>query len=319
MPTDHLTHRADRIAALVEAVLAGAPAETTATEAGIHPADLNTAVQTYRAGGQAALQQAQDSAWFHARVEPVDWNAAEAMFRTRIAPRLDQLDDGQAGWWFLRKYPCWRLRIHTTGHYAVRALLDGLAAAGVIAGWKPGIYEPELAAFGGPVAMAIVHELFCADSKGVLAYTTLNPPPIGRRELSLLLIRTLQHHAGLDWFESADVFDRVARMRPEPAATDGPRIAALAVQMRPLLALPADAGTALFAPDGPIIGAASWLQAHVIAGQQLAEAGAAGRLDRGLRAVIAHLVIFNWNRLDLAAHSQAILARAATAAILPRS
>jgi hypothetical protein len=38
-----------------------------------------------------------------------------------------------------------------------------------------------------------------------------------------------------------------------------------------------------------------------------------------VRAVLAHVLIFHWNRLGLSAAAQGILARAATAATLPRS
>ena len=317
MPPDHLTGRPDHIATMVEAVLSGAPAEATAATAGIRPADLDAAVETYRAGGLAALQHRHDAIWFHALVEPTDWTTTESTFRDRIAPRLDQLDHAQATWWFLRKHPYWRLRIRTADRHVATALLDDLVAASVIARWTPGIYEPETAAFGGSVAMDIAHDLFCADSRGVLAYTRHDPPPVGRRELSLLLIRALQDGVGLDWFEAADVFDRVAQMRPSPPAGDDPRIERLAGQMRPLLALPAQARSALFAGDGPLAAAAPMVEAFMAAGRQVCEAAAAGRLDRGVRAVLAHMVIFHWNRLGLSANSQAILARAATVAILP--
>ncbi|MGW1056985.1 thiopeptide-type bacteriocin biosynthesis protein [Micromonospora rubida] len=267
----------------------------------------------------AALQVRYDNAWFQARVRPIDWATAETVFRTRIAPQLDRLGDDRAFWWFLRKHPCWRIRIRTTDHGPARALLDDLTTADVIAGWEPGIYEPETAAFGGQAGTAIVHELFCADSRGMLAYTGHDPPPIGRRELSLLLLRTLQHHASLDWFESADVFDRVAQMRPAPAATESSRVEELAARMRPLLALPVEARTALFAPDGPLSDTSDWETAFADAGRQLGTAAASGRLDRGIRAILAQIVIFHWNRLALPAHAQSILARAATTAILPRS
>lgn len=315
MPTDRLTLSPYRMAAVVEAVLAGAPMVTAAAEADIDADDLDLAVQTYRAAGLTALQRRHDAAWLHAHIRPVDWNTAETAIRTHVAPHLNQLD-GHTGWWFLRKHPYWRIRIRGGHPEPVRALLDDLTASGIIAGWKPGIYEPETGAFGGDTAMAIVHELFCADSRRVLDYTGNPAPPIGRRELSLLLIRALQHHAGLDWFETADVFDQVAQMRPAPAAADTNRVDQLAAQMRPVLALPADA---MFAPGGPCSDANAWYAAFATAGRQLADAGHTGRLRRGIRAVLAQIVIFHWNRLDLPAHAQGILARAATAAILPRS
>jgi hypothetical protein len=40
-------------------------------------------------------------------------------------------------------------------------------------------------------------------------------------------------------------------------------------------------------------------------------------VSRGLRAVLAHVVIFHWNRLGLPAVTQATLARAAASACLP--
>ncbi|MEU8299760.1 thiopeptide-type bacteriocin biosynthesis protein [Micromonospora sp. NPDC048909] len=301
--------------AAVEAVLAGAPMVTAAAEADMDADDLDLAVQAYRAAGLTALQRRHDAAWLHALIRPVDWNTAETAIRTQVASHLNQLD-GQTGWWFLRKHPDWRIRIRGVHSEAVRALLDDFTKSGVIAGWKPGIYEPETGAFGGDTAMAIVHELFCADSRGVLDYSGNPAPPIGRRELSLLLIRTLQHHAGLDWFETADVFDQVAQMRPAPAAADTNRVDQLAAQMRPLLALPA---AAMFAPGEPCGDANTWHAAFATAGRQLADAGHTGRLRRGIRAVLAQIVIFHWNRLDLPAHAQGILAHAATAAILSRS
>jgi thiopeptide-type bacteriocin biosynthesis protein len=167
--------------------------------------------------------------------------------------------------------------------------------------------------------MNIVHELFCADSRGVLTYTQLDPPPLGRREMSLMLIHAMNHHAGLDWFESADVFDRVAQMRPAPPDADVTRAAHLAAQTRSLLAMPVATQPALLAPGGLPNDLITWLKAFTTAGQQLREAADGARLDRGLRAILAHIVIFHWNRLGLAARTQAILARAAATATLPRS
>lgn len=319
MPTDHLTISPYRMAALVEVVIWGTSAEAAAAEAGIDVNDLADAVQTYKAAGLAALQREYAGIWYHALIRPHDWTTAEALFRVEVAPHLDRLDGEGTAWWFLRKHPYWRIRVRTIDHDAASALLDELTAAGVIADWRPGIYEPEAGAFGGDTPMAIVHELFCADSRGILHYTGADPGSTGRRELSLLLIRALQHGAGLDWFEAADVFDQVAQMRPIPPAADATRVQRLADQMRPLLALPADARTALFAPDGPLTPANNWHLAFIRAGEQYAEAARAGHLRRGVRAVLAQIVIFHWNRLDLPAHTQAILARAATAAILPGS
>jgi Lantibiotic biosynthesis dehydratase C-term len=54
------------------------------------------------------------------------------------------------------------------------------------------------------------------------------------------------------------------------------------------------------------------------AGRRFAVASSGTTLSRGLRAILAYTVIFHWNRLGLSATSQAVLARAASQAILPR-
>ena len=315
MLADRLTLPSGQLAARVEAVLAGKALEQSAGDG----VDLTDAVETYRAAGRAALQRRDEHAWFQARITPTDWASMDATFAERVAPRLNQLDDGHAAWWFLRKHPDWRLRVRTDHHHAVAAVLDNLVAAGTIAGWRPSIYEPETAAFGGEPAMTVVHELFCADSRGVLTYAVQQTPELGRRELSLILIRALQQHAGLDWFEAGDVFDRVVQMRPSPAETDADRVLTLATRMRPLLAVEVRSDMPLFAPTGPVAFAAPWLAAFIHAGRRLGNAATTGNLDRGLRNILAQVVIFHWNRLGLSAHAQGILAHAAKAAALPRS
>lgn len=314
MPADRLTLTTGQLAERVEAVLAGTAIEHSA----IDGLDLTDAVETYRAAGRAALHRKREHAWFHARIAWPDWADAEPVFAAHIAARLDHLDNA-AAWWFLRKYPHWRLRIRTCDHRAVAALLDDLATAGTITGWQPGIYEPETAAFGGNHAMTIVHDLFCADSRSVLAYARQQTPGLGRRELSLLLIRAMLQHARLDWFETGDVFARVAQMRPAPADHDTARVDTLAATMRPLLAMEVTADLPPFAPGGLVAHAAGWLAAFIRAGRLLGEAAAANRLDRGLRATIAQIVIFHWNRLGLSAQAQGNLAHAAKSATLPRS
>ena len=62
----------------------------------------------------------------------------------------------------------------------------------------------------------------------------------------------------------------------------------------------------------------SLFAAFIRAGKLLGEAAATNRLDRGLRATLAQIVIFHWNRLGLSASAQGILAHAAKAATLPR-
>ncbi|MEV6527458.1 thiopeptide-type bacteriocin biosynthesis protein [Longispora sp. NPDC051575] len=317
MLTHRLTVPAHRLAALVEDVLAGQPAEHLAAQAGIDTADLLDAIETFRTAGNAALRTRHDDTWFHARIRPTDWADAENLFSEHVGPRLDGLD-GRPAWWYIRKHPDWRIRIRTRRHQDAAALLDQFTNERLIAGWTQGVYEAETAAFGGPAGVDIIHDLFCADSSGILAYLRLDPPPLGRRELSLLLLRTLQDHAGLDPFEAADVFDRIAAIRPAPGPQQKHRVDNLANHMLPLLLCTPTARDTMFAPDGPLHAAADWKAAAVAAGNQLGEAAVTGRLDRGLRATIAQATIFHWNRLGLTAPVQGLLARAATHALLSR-
>lgn len=318
MPADHLTATTPLTASVLR-VLAGDPLDATATAAavGLDPTDLADAVDTYHAAGRNALERHADDRWHQVRVTFPDWDTAETAAAHTLGPRLGHLENLGAldGWWFLRKHPCWRLRFLRPDLDAVHHVLDDLAAAGTLTRWQPTVYEPETAAFGGPAGIDAAHDLFCLDSRGVLDHLRQpQPAALGRRELSLLLLGGLLHTAGLDWFERGDVFTRVAQTRP---ATGDPRADALVGPIRGLLAAPPAAHHNLFAAGGPAAYAAPWLTAYITAGQRLADAATTGSLHRGLRAVIAHIVIFHWNRLGFPAHVQGILARAAAEAFLP--
>ncbi|MGH3621710.1 MAG: thiopeptide-type bacteriocin biosynthesis protein [Sciscionella sp.] len=322
MSADYLTATSPyELAAGVRAVLAGADLEATAVNSATDPADLAEAVQVFQAAGLAALERRAEHEWYQVRVEFPDWSSAEAVVAAQLGPSLDQLQANGAvsGWWFLRKPPCWRLRLHGADTAAVDRGLDELTAAGVIARWWPTVYEPETAAFGGPAGMHATHDLFCADTRGVLDYVRHDAPGLGRRELSILLLSGLLRAAGIDVFEAGDVFDRVARLRPAPGDADTVRMEQLAENVRVLLSIPDLPTSDLFTPGGPVAHAKPWLTAIQTAGRQLGDAAAQGHLDRGVRAILTHVLIFHWNRFGLSAASQGILARAATTALLPRS
>ncbi|WP_261558878.1 thiopeptide-type bacteriocin biosynthesis protein [Frankia tisae] len=322
MPADHLIVTSPYgLAAGVLAVLAGADLEVTAANSALDPIDLDEAVEVFQAAGLAALERSAEHACYQVRVQFPDWSAAEAVGATGLGPRLDRLQaSGEIeGWWFLRKYPCWRLRLPGADRGAVDRVLDELTDTGVVARWWPTVYEPETAAFGGAAGMDVAHDLFCADSRGVLDYVRHDAPGLGRRELSILLLGGLLRAAGLDVFECGDVFDRVARLRPTPAEADAARIERLAQNVRALLSIPDLPTSELFTSGGPVEHAAPWLAAFQTAGRRLDDAAARGGLDRGVRAIMTHVLIFHWNRFGLSAASQGILARAATTALLPRS
>jgi thiopeptide-type bacteriocin biosynthesis protein len=296
------------LSAAVEAVLAGGDIHAVAVAADTSPEHLTEAIETYQAAGNAALQRHSDHRWLQVYVTPTDFHAAERIFTDRAGPLLDGTC---ADWWFLRKYPEWRIRAKGTPAQII-PILDRLNDTDVITGWRRSVYEPETAAFGGPAAMDVVHDLFCADTAGLLDYLRHDPGGTLRREVSLILLRTLHDAAGLDPFESGAVYDTVARMRPEPP--DAGSVAALAGKLTPMLHSPA--GT--FPAGHELEHTTAWSMAFADAGRALRELAGAGRLDRGLRRIIAHIVIFHWNRIGLPAEVQGALAHAAHAATLPR-
>lgn len=256
--------------------------------------------------------------WHQVLIQFTGWRDAEQIAAARLRPWLIQARRaGVIGeWWFLRKYPCWRFRFlprpcPPAVTVAIGDIMNELTGAGLVSTWRAGIYEPETFAFGGPRGIAVAHRLFHHDSLGFLDYVgqadpdAARPLTIGRREMSVLLCTTLLREAGQDCYEQGDVWHRVAQMRPlQPGDGSVPSPDRLATALRRLLAAsPAQSDSAL-AFAGP------WLAGFSEAGRAIGAARQAGELERGTRSILAHLVIFHWNRLGLTAQTQAIISRA---------
>lgn len=322
MPTHRLNQPAHPEALLhaVLEVLAGTETDTAAALAGLEPSDLAAAVTVYQQAGQQALaQQAGPPAWRQIYVQFTDWDMAEQTAADHLAPVLDlaQQDEVITGWWFIRKQPCWRMRLlpasGTQLPPAFAAALDDLTAAGRVHRWWPGIYEPETAAFGGDTSMNIAHSLFHADSHAIL---TTPQSELGRRELSLLLCATLMRAAGLEWYEQGDAWHRIARERPLPTDVPAANVTRMASSLWQLLLADTSPSGPMLQSDRTLKPAANWVRAFRHAGRELGAAAREGILGRGLREVISYHVIFHWNRLGLSARTQSVLAHAARAAIL---
>jgi thiopeptide-type bacteriocin biosynthesis protein len=86
--------------------------------------------------------------------------------------------------------------------------------------------------------------------------------------------------------------------------------------IRALLTADTDPAIPLLVPGRSAATAATWLSGFRHAGQAFASAASQSQLQRGLRDILAHLIIFHWNRLGLTAAAQAILARAAQDVIM---
>nr|BFD93819.1 hypothetical protein KitaXyl93_51790 [Kitasatospora sp. Xyl93] len=296
------------------AVLTGADTTREAARLGIDAADLATAAETYRTAGRSAISTPPDT-WVQVNIRPTEWHSAEAAMAAHLAPTLRdaEIRGAVTSWWYVRKHPYWRLRLHT-GHPALcthlAEQLDRLQHQGTIASWSPGIYEPETEALGGPLGIEAAHALFHADSRAVLAEGHRpDTRRVGRRELSVLLCSTMLRAAGQEWTEQGDVWARVAAMRPAPAEPPQPgadKIGAL---------LSADT-LAMTAPGQALHAEADRVHAFARAGRELADLALCGSLTRGLRDVLAHMIAFHWNRAAIPTPHQATLARAARNHIL---
>lgn len=252
--------------------------------------------------------------WQQVNIAFPEWSTAEQTALTFLSPFLCTVEDeGVVDAWFLiRKHPCWRVRYLAAGTAATTRFgqeLDALEAAGHITGWTTAIYEPEVHAFGGTEAMAAAHRLFHLDSRSLLAYLQGPDEAVGghRREMSVMLCSILMRSAGLDWYEQGDVWARVAEHRTLTADASS-KLGRLHAAVKRLITVDAEDQ---MRQGGPLEHAAGWARAYTAAGQELAQLAASGMLRRGLRDVLAHHVLFAWNRLGLPYDAQAVLATTA--------
>jgi protein-L-isoaspartate(D-aspartate) O-methyltransferase len=229
-----------------------------------------------------------------------------------------------AGWFFVRKGENLRLRYLPTdpshpgtADAYVEHLLDDAQRPVSLVRWATTIYEPEVYAFGGPAGIEVAHELFHRDSQEVLEYLAEADGDISgkRREMSVLLCSALFRSAGQEWFEQGDVWARVAATRPADDGAPAAPVPALANALKRLMMV--DTG-----PDSSLVNGGSlefardWIAAFEEAGNALSNLAGSGILTRGLRAVLAHHVIFHWNRLGLPAAVQGRMAATAREVVL---
>ncbi|MFD7583015.1 methyltransferase, FxLD system [Kitasatospora sp. NPDC059817] len=249
--------------------------------------------------------------WIQHDLTFADPATVEQITARHLAPVLVQAQNSRVleDWWYMRKQGL-RVRYRTAGPApVVTALLDTLVEEGRLTGWAIGIYEPETEAFGGPEAMEIAHRLFHTDSRHLMARATKpDPPALGRTETFVVLVSAMLRAVGLDWYEQGDVWAKFAAERPEPASLAPERAAVLATAMRRLMTLDT---RRLTRPGEPLAGHAGWVGAFEKAGQDLVRAARDGRLTRGPRAVLAHLLIFHANRAGVPVEHQSAVAASA--------
>ncbi|POX43362.1 bacteriocin biosynthesis protein [Streptomyces sp. Ru73] len=306
----------------VLAVLRGATIEDAARSAGTSPARLAESIERYRAAGRAALD-VRSVGWHQLNIQFTDYSTAERTFRSCLVPALR---NGSVGsWWFVRKYPCWRLRLCPSPQAPqedaiapITEALEGSVARGAVAAWRRFPYEPETVAFGGPAGMKIAHELFHTDSIGVLDYLHVAGDSrevlLDAKATSLLAMTLLMRAAGLELGEQGDVWGQVEEHRPLAEGVPPDRVSSMAGVLRRLLLIDVQPLLA----DGALTPVRDWFQGLEQGGLALADAWNNGRLALGMRGVLARHVLFHWNRMGFTLRQQSIWSRAAREAILGR-
>ncbi|MFG2846909.1 thiopeptide-type bacteriocin biosynthesis protein [Kitasatospora sp. NPDC048296] len=249
--------------------------------------------------------------WIQHTITPVDRKATERLSADRLAPVLTAAQDSGAldGWWYMRKEGL-RLRYRAAApEPSITALANALVEEGLVGVWATVIYEPEIEAFGGPEAMEVAHRLFHTDSQHLLARAAEpGPPALGRAETVVVLVSAMLRAAGLDWCEQADVWAQFAMLRDAPAPVAPERAAAMTSAMHHLMRLDT---WALTRDTAPLAHHGRWVHAFQQTGQDLARLARDGVLTRGLRAVLAHHIVFHANRAGLPVdHQTAMAARA---------
>ncbi|MFK0111631.1 methyltransferase, FxLD system [Streptomyces sp. NPDC091217] len=259
----------------------------------------------------------QPAPWHQHNITFSDRTTGKRTIVERLGPTLRAAEeDGQlTGWWFMNKQP-WPLRYRAPEpSQLVELLLSDLVDDGTATACVRGIYEPETDAFGGAQAMDTAHDLFHQDSRHLLIYQP-SAVRLGRGETAVLLISALMRAADLDWFEQGDVWTKAAALRPVAQPPAPERATSLIPAMQKLMTVDAHN---LCRPRGPLEGQAEWIAAFEQAGAALTRLAAGGHLARGLRAVIAHHLIFHANRASLPSGDQSALFNIAREVVMASS
>jgi thiopeptide-type bacteriocin biosynthesis protein len=186
---------------------------------------------------------------------------------------------------------------------------------GWLRAWRPATHEPQQFGLGGPRAMASAHRVFTADSAAWLGYHS-DPerptPTIARWAMSVLMIRSVLTGAVHAGWETADVWDRVARTVTRAAGrrlADDPAVRRLAHAVRAGWDEPDLLRSRLSGAQRMLL--ARYDTAVRAAAADWRDAPAPGPVRRhGL----ALAVVFHWNRSAMPAQHQRLLATALSGA-----
>ena len=207
---------------------------------------------------------------------------------------------------FMRKPPDVRLRFEGDEPEAALApaigkALAALREAGAISTAFRSVYEPEVTLFGGPEAMDVMHTYFDADTAGWMAMDRVavnSQRTVAKTDLVTAVLNDLFEKVLDDANEIWDVWRNIRRLVPsEPDPDNRP---AGMHSLASLILPPASAGEvqALIAYD----------RANTTAARELLDVWSSGRLQCGLRGLLAFVALFSFNRYGLSGEVKAAIA-----------
>jgi thiopeptide-type bacteriocin biosynthesis protein len=251
-------------------------------------------------------------------LRPQNGSFAEPAYRlfeavTSLVKDLEKSGQLQS-YFFMRKDPGLRLRFCLGAGAggaisAVESSLETLRKAKAVAKWVPSVYEPETYKFGGPEAMAAVHEHFYGDSSAWWRWEKLKRAGRTRIESRLLSASVLNHlfAAFLDGPEEVwDVWCRLATLHGASIVSEGERPVVLGI----------DDLLDRVTPDEQRI-----LRSYASINRSLARRfrvlGAKGKLLYVNRLVLPHVAIHHWNRYGFSPDHRASIFTAMMRAFSP--
>jgi thiopeptide-type bacteriocin biosynthesis protein len=228
----------------------------------------------------------------------VPWSAlAAASAGWRAEGRYDQF-------FFVRKPPGLRLRfggddVHRRLEPVLLPWLTDAERRNDLRAFRFSVYEPEEARFGGPVGMALAHDAFDRDSCDAVQYEALSDDSreaVGRVALSIAITNHLLGFALGDRAEMWDVWHRLSERLGEVDGTpSGGRLPEAHVEH--VVAGDVLDPARLSDDLGRLV--EHRLDHNVRLARSIVAARDAGRLAVGLRAWLAALTIFHWNRFGV--------------------
>lgn len=234
---------------------------------------------------------------------PID--VVDEVFR-RLQPAIDPLH-----LWFVRKPPGLRIRARTEvgGKDVLSRIVTGLRDDDIVVSAHEGVYEPEARRFGGERAMERVHSFFHVDSRGFITWHLQRararlPPAVA----SLGVVATLFDRvlAGAD-SETWDAWANLASLH----GIEHHRTTA-----RPLLP-PTFAQLHAMAADHESAVLTDYDRGCDALAEGVDVLRREGGFHVGVRAFVADVALFHWNRWGIAHDERIALCEGALAALHP--